>query len=104
MCRVTLRVTFQPPLPPPSRAYAYAFVALGEMPAAIVGWCMTLEYGFSAAAVAKSWGEMVGTAAAATAADWLISQWFSTYDNQSDRARAICNDPGSENMDKRPPS
>ena len=34
-------------------------MALGELPAAIVGWCMTLEYGVSAAAVAKSWGEMV---------------------------------------------
>lgn len=43
------------------RAYAYTFVALGELPAAIVGWCMTLEYGISSAAVAKSWGEMVRT-------------------------------------------
>ncbi|CAN0488204.1 unnamed protein product, partial [Hapterophycus canaliculatus] len=44
---------------PATRAYAYAFVALGELPAAIVGWCMTLEYGISGAAVARSWGEMV---------------------------------------------
>ncbi|CAM9536547.1 unnamed protein product [Ectocarpus sp. 6 AP-2014] len=46
-------------VPSAGGAYAYTFVALGELPAAIVGWCMTLEYGISAAAVAKSWGEML---------------------------------------------
>ncbi|CAM9805598.1 unnamed protein product, partial [Laminaria digitata] len=56
-------------VPSAGGAYAYAFVALGEMPAAIVGWCMTLEYGFSAAAVAKSWGEMLSVGLAHASAD-----------------------------------
>eukprot|EP00904_Undaria_pinnatifida_P004759 jgi/Undpi1/14284/HiC_scaffold_9.g03933.m1 len=56
-------------VPSAGGAYAYAFVALGEMPAAIVGWCMTLEYGLSAAAVAKSWGEMLSVGLAHASQD-----------------------------------
>eukprot|EP00903_Cladosiphon_okamuranus_P017906 g16477.t1 len=56
-------------VPSAGGAYAYAFVALGELPAAIVGWCMTLEYGISGAAVAKSWGEMLSVGLAHASAD-----------------------------------
>lgn len=48
-------------------------MALGELPAAIVGWCMTLEYGISGAAVAKSWGEMVRVGGSGKR--WAIIQW-----------------------------
>lgn len=44
-------------IPSAGSSYAYAFVALGELPAVVAGWCLTLEYGVSAAAVARSWGE-----------------------------------------------
>ncbi|CAM9796350.1 unnamed protein product, partial [Choristocarpus tenellus] len=40
--------------------YAYTFVALGELPATVVGWCLTLEYGLSSSAIARSWGDKVG--------------------------------------------
>jgi hypothetical protein len=33
---------------------SYAFVALGELPAFIAGWCLTLEFGVSGSAVAVS--------------------------------------------------
>lgn len=32
-------------IPSAGGAYAYAFVALGELPAAITAWCLTLEVG-----------------------------------------------------------
>ncbi|CAM9805743.1 unnamed protein product, partial [Discosporangium mesarthrocarpum] len=53
-------------VPSAGGAYAYTFVSLGELPAVIVGWCLTLEYGLSAAAVARSWGDKVGL--------WLANQ------------------------------
>ena len=33
-------------IPAQGGAYAYAFVALGELPAAITAWCLTLEVGW----------------------------------------------------------
>ena len=33
-------------IPSEGGAYAYAFVALGELPAAITAWCLTLEVGW----------------------------------------------------------
>jgi APA family basic amino acid/polyamine antiporter len=43
--------------PQSGSAYVYANVALGELPAVIAGWCLSLEYGISGAAVARSWGD-----------------------------------------------
>ena len=39
--------------------YQYAYVALGEWPAVVAAACLTLEYGVSGAAVARSWGDKV---------------------------------------------
>lgn len=36
-------------------AYSFAYLALGELPAFLVGMCLSLEYGLSSAAVARSW-------------------------------------------------
>jgi APA family basic amino acid/polyamine antiporter len=44
-------------IPCAGSTYAYAYVALGELPAVIAGWCLTLEYGISGAAVARSWSK-----------------------------------------------
>jgi len=81
-----LTMSSQPPpaaiLQSPISAYAYAFVALGELPAAIVGWCMTLEYGISGAAVAKSWGEMVRVGESdvgVISLSWLIALYGATW-------------------------
>ena len=44
-------------IPSAGSAYAYVYATLGELPAVIAAWCLTLEYGISGAAVARSWGE-----------------------------------------------
>jgi APA family basic amino acid/polyamine antiporter len=36
-------------------AYTFSYVALGELIGWFIGWNLTLEYGFSAAAVARGW-------------------------------------------------
>lgn len=36
-------------------AYTFSYVALGELVAWIIGWCLTLEYAISASATARSW-------------------------------------------------
>jgi amino acid transporter len=46
-------------IPSSGGAYAYTYVTLGELPAVLVAWCLTLEYGLSSAAVARSWGDKV---------------------------------------------
>eukprot|EP00904_Undaria_pinnatifida_P013419 jgi/Undpi1/9207/HiC_scaffold_26.g11665.m1 len=46
-------------IPSQGGAYAYAFVALGELPAAITAWCLTLEFGVSGASVARAWADKV---------------------------------------------
>lgn len=43
-------------------AYAFAYAALGELPAFLVGMCLTLEYGVSSAAIARSWASYLGDA------------------------------------------
>ena len=45
--------------PAAGSSYAYSFIALGELPAVLAGSCMTLEYVFSASAVARSCGDKV---------------------------------------------
>jgi basic amino acid/polyamine antiporter, APA family len=46
-------------VPVEGSTYVYSFVALGEYAAVIAGACLTLEYGVSGAAVARSWGDKV---------------------------------------------
>jgi amino acid transporter len=41
-------------------SYAYVYYSLGELPAVIAAWCLSLEYGISGSAVARSWGEQLG--------------------------------------------
>lgn len=41
-------------------AYSFTYAALGELPAFLVGMCLTLEYGVSSAAVARSWASYLG--------------------------------------------
>lgn len=45
--------------PSAGSSYAYAFISMGELVAYIAGACLTLEYVFSASAVARSWGDKV---------------------------------------------
>lgn len=40
-------------------SYAYVYASMGELPAVVAGGCLTLEYVFSASAVARSWGDKV---------------------------------------------
>lgn len=48
-------------LPRAGSAYTYTFVAIGELPAWVVGWALVLEYAVTAAAVAVGWsGYLVG--------------------------------------------
>lgn len=54
-------------------AYAFAYAALGELPAFLVGMCLTLEYGVSAAAIARSWASYVGDAAGFLPA-WTVAR------------------------------
>lgn len=46
-------------IPASGSTYAYAYVALGELPAVLSAACLTLEYLVSGAAVARSWGDKV---------------------------------------------
>lgn len=43
-------------VPSAGSSYVYVYIGLGELPAFITGFCLTLEYGLSGAAVAGSWG------------------------------------------------
>lgn len=47
-------------LPNSGGAYSFAYAALGELPAFLVGMCLTLEYGVSSAATARSWASYLG--------------------------------------------
>ena len=44
-------------IPSAGSSYAYVYFALGELPAVIAAWFLTLEYGISGAAIARSWGD-----------------------------------------------
>ena len=46
-------------IPTAGSSYAYAYIAMGELPAIVAAACLTLEYLFSGAAVARSWGDKV---------------------------------------------
>ena len=44
-------------IPSAGSSYAYVYNCMGEYFAVITAWCLTLEYGISAAAVARNWGD-----------------------------------------------
>lgn len=44
-------------IPVSGSSYSYAYATLGEVVAYGVGWCLLLEYGVSAAAIAVGWGQ-----------------------------------------------
>ena len=46
-------------IPSAGSTYAYVFHTMGELPAFVAGGLLTLEYGVSGAAVARSWGDKV---------------------------------------------
>merc|ERR1712166_597225 len=46
-------------VPSSGSVYAYSYHCLGEVFAVVAAWCLTLEYGVSGAAVARSWGTKV---------------------------------------------
>lgn len=46
-------------IPSAGSTYAYSYYALGEYPAVVAAWALSLEYGISASAVARSWGDKV---------------------------------------------
>ena len=54
-------------IPSAGSTYVYTYVCMGEMAAVIAAACLTLEYGVSGAAVARSWGDKVVA--------WLRDQW-----------------------------
>jgi APA family basic amino acid/polyamine antiporter len=54
-------------IPSAGSTYVYSYVCLGEVAAVIAASCLTLEYGVSGAAVARSWGDKVVA--------WLRDQW-----------------------------
>jgi APA family basic amino acid/polyamine antiporter len=47
-------------IPAAGSAYTYAYAALGELVAWIIGWALTLEYAVGAATVSVSWSAYVG--------------------------------------------
>ncbi|KAF4320568.1 hypothetical protein BBO99_00001563 [Phytophthora kernoviae] len=53
-------------VPSSGSTYAYAYHAIGELPAVVAGWLLTLEYAVSGAGVARSWAQKVE--------DWAIKE------------------------------
>ncbi|ETL97269.1 hypothetical protein L917_05404 [Phytophthora nicotianae] len=53
-------------VPSSGSTYAYSFYALGELPAVIAAWLLTLEYGISGSGVARSWASKVQ--------EWLVDE------------------------------
>ncbi|KDO20911.1 hypothetical protein SPRG_22340 [Saprolegnia parasitica CBS 223.65] len=46
-------------VPSSGSTYAYSYYGLGELPAVVAGWLLTLEYGICSAGVARSWADKV---------------------------------------------
>ena len=44
-------------IPASGSSYSYSYATMGEMVAELVGWCLLLEYGISASAIAVGWGQ-----------------------------------------------
>eukprot|EP01127_Copromyxa_protea_P020066 TRINITY_DN6634_c0_g1_i1.p1 TRINITY_DN6634_c0_g1~~TRINITY_DN6634_c0_g1_i1.p1 ORF type:complete len:726 (+),score=101.30 TRINITY_DN6634_c0_g1_i1:36-2180(+) len=40
-------------------AYVYAYITIGELPSFLIGWALSLEYGFSVSSVARGWSGYV---------------------------------------------
>lgn len=55
----------------PGSTYAYAYAALGEYPAVIAAWAISLEYGVSGAAISRSWGDKLN--------NWIASFGYDTH-------------------------
>ncbi|ETN22385.1 hypothetical protein PPTG_02336 [Phytophthora nicotianae INRA-310] len=53
-------------VPSSGSTYAYAYHAIGEVPAVVAGWLLTLEYAVSGAGVARSWAQKVE--------DWVVHE------------------------------
>ena len=53
--------------------YTYAYVSMGEYAAVLAAACLTLEYGVSGAAVARSWGDKVLEWSASWSWSWTSS-------------------------------
>ncbi|TMW61317.1 hypothetical protein Poli38472_012508 [Pythium oligandrum] len=54
-------------IPSTGSTYAYAYHALGELPAMFAGFLLTLEYGVSSAGGARSWSDKL--------TNWLETEW-----------------------------
>lgn len=63
-------------LPNSGGAYAFSYSALGELPAFLVGMCLTLEYGISSAAITRSLGTYLGDAIP------IFPSWFTGNNSQ----------------------
>ncbi|KDO18321.1 hypothetical protein SPRG_16284 [Saprolegnia parasitica CBS 223.65] len=70
-------------IPSSGSTYAYSYHILGELPAVIAAWLLTLEYGMSGAGVARSWAGKVQAWAkedlpdGSTKVDWLNDENYS---------------------------
>ncbi|KAG7400681.1 hypothetical protein PHYBOEH_004728 [Phytophthora boehmeriae] len=53
-------------IPSSGSTYAYAYHAMGELPAVMAAWLLTLEYGVSGSGVARSWATKVQ--------EWLVEE------------------------------
>ncbi|KAE9324398.1 hypothetical protein PF008_g17130 [Phytophthora fragariae] len=53
-------------IPSAGSTYAYSYHALGELPALVAGFLLTLEYGVSSAGGARSWSDKL--------TQWMESQ------------------------------
>lgn len=53
-------------IPSSGSTYAYTYHTIGELPAVIAAWLITLEYGMSGSGVARSWATKVQ--------DWLVEE------------------------------
>ncbi len=66
LCYAELAGTF----PSSGSSYAYAYVSMGELPAVLAAACLTLEFTFSASAVARSWGDKLTVYLTHAYPDW----------------------------------
>ena len=57
-------------------SYAYAYAALGEYPAVIAAFAVSLEYGISGAAISRSWGDKLNI--------WILSLGYNTHSSLDD--------------------
>jgi basic amino acid/polyamine antiporter, APA family len=63
-------------MPESGSAYSYTYATMGELPAYMVAWCLLLEYGMAASAVAVGWGQYLNKLLLATTG-WAIPPAYS---------------------------